>query len=237
MINTKVDIKAISGNLRELRMALGKSAEQQGRELAGSCCYVAARLSRPQEAGGTNRGARLGTAVGKKQEANIYAAISAYAIRVSPDNKNVESVPSLVENHTGRVRAGRKIQSAKRIARFGDNRKARSTDANFETLRRTIIKRAGWNKSAWVKGMIFVNPESRQRAPQYITRHLGSVPVSVSVSNGGNSWNATITNLTDGSGDAFDENAYSVAARAAEAGQAMRYEAQLKKAIKEAKVA
>ena len=85
--------------------------------------------------------------------------------------------------------------------------------------------------------MIFVNPAAKQRAPSYVNRHLGPVPVSVVTTLGNDKWATQITNQTAGSGEAFDENAYEIAARAAEMGQAKRYEARLRKAIKEAQLA
>ena len=59
MITATTDIRKISGDLRKLREALGITAEQQARDLAGSCAYVAARMSRPQDREGEGGGAKM----------------------------------------------------------------------------------------------------------------------------------------------------------------------------------
>lgn len=261
MIKATTNIKPLLGNIKRLRITLGKTAQTQGRELAGSAGYIAARYSFPIESGRSNGGGKLTTRPEKSQNTGIYAAISAYWLggpvkedqirRRRGENKDEyqlrktqtlaqreENISELVKKHPGRVRSGKRISSARRIARFSDERKARFSESAKEELTRRIQKRIGANKAAFVKAGIMIHPLMRSNIPAYINRHIMSADGRAEFfKESDGEYTFILTNYSQAAEALFDRGLYNAAVHSAVNGQIKRYEAEIRKRIKEAKLA
>lgn len=235
MITAKTNFKEIQGDITKLRKALGVTSEQQGRELAASCCYVAARMSYPQNKGKADGGATITAATGKAQEKRILATMHAYTVVTDRKTQTSEDSDSLVKQHPNRVRVGIKIQPAKRIAAY-KVRHTTTSRRNFAEAFSQIAKHVGWNKAAWIGAMLKVYPQAKQRIVAYVRRHVGSAPSSVNTQKQGDKWAFTMSNLTRASQEVFGSAEYAPAANAAAMGQTKRYEAKIKSLIKEARL-